>query len=53
MVLSIFDILDGFIYLGGTNGPPPKIQWPLVAQKVLNISNYNLEDHVTSPYNKE
>ena len=37
MVLSIFDIMDGFIYLVCTRGPPPKIQWPLVAQKLPNI----------------
>ncbi len=39
MVLSIFYILDGFIYLGGARGPPPKIQWPLVAQKLLDVGH--------------
>ncbi len=31
MVLSIFDMLDGFIYVRGTRGP-------LVAQNLVNIS---------------
>ncbi len=28
VVLSIFEIVDGFIYLGGTSGPPPNTQGP-------------------------
>ncbi len=39
VVLSIIDILDSFIYLGGgvQGDHSHNIQWPLVAQKLGNI----------------
>ncbi len=52
VVLSIFDILPGFIYLGGHKGTPSHNS---VTPGNTKATQYikNREDHVTSPYNKE